>query len=66
MYCPRTHPIQGHKIPCQWTRYGANVNQAGCGAMPEVSEGQIKKVDDDEELGEPEERTSPQVQEAKE
>lgn len=66
MHSTRTNPVQGDKVPCQGTRDGANVDGAGRGAVAEVGKGQVEEVDDDEELGEPEVRADPEVQEAEE
>lgn len=62
----RANPVQCDKVPGQRSGHGSDVDRAGRSAVPEVGERQVEEVDDDEQLGEPEVRADPQVQETEE
>lgn len=61
MHSNSADPVKGYEVPGQRSADSANVDEAGRGTVAEVREGQIGKVDDKQELSEPEVRAYPEV-----
>ena len=57
-------PVQGDEVPGQRAGDGAHVDGARGGAVAEVGEAEVEEVDDEQQLGEPEVGTHPEVDEA--
>lgn len=59
-------PVQGDEVPGQRAGDGPHVDGARGGAVAEVGEAEVEEVDDEQQLGEPEVRAHPEVDEAEE
>jgi hypothetical protein len=59
-------PVQRDEVPGQRTRDRADVDGARGGAVAEVRKAEVEEVDDEQQLGEPEVRAHPEVDEAEE
>lgn len=59
-------PVQRDEVPRQRARDRADVDGARGGAVAEVGEAEVEEVDDEQQLGDPEVRAHPEVDEAEE
>jgi hypothetical protein len=62
----RANPIQRDEVPRQRASDSSNMDRARRGTVAEVREAQVEEVDDQQQLGEPEVRPHPEVDEAEE
>lgn len=60
------NPVKGDEVPSQRSADSSNVDETGSSAVAEVCQGQIGEVDHEEQLGKPEVRAHPEVDEAEE
>jgi hypothetical protein len=61
-----TNPVQGDEVPCQRGAHNAHVNGTRRSRVLEVDVGEVRKVEYEQELCEPEVASHPEVYKAEE